>query len=324
MNQNPDANFRNKISKCLYNVFGYCKFREECRKKHSSTVCQIKDCDKSCSERHPKQCKFKTRCKFLDKGICAFSHVTLVQNDKTNECFSNHEHKIKDLENIVAINKTESEVIIKSLSDEIRILKKELSENVVYVKDLKRFENENQKLQKEIKNLRNESEIQKSVLQKVLNEVEIKCNKSVNDALEAHKKSVKESVDNSIDQLKTQAFPKDVIEENIIKGYQNDCETILLVHQKFELDDVVCNICEFKSHSQGLLSIHKHEKHKSNDTFETIVEGFKNDIENHIRTLEAMCEDDDVINGMKCDKCKFRNNSEGNLRIHERDVHRKT
>jgi hypothetical protein len=52
----------------------------------------------------------------------------------------------------------------------------------------------------------------------------------------------------------TKAFPKNVIEENIIKGYQNDCEKFLIVHQKFELDDVDYNIlCEFKSHSHMLL-----------------------------------------------------------------------
>ena len=117
---------------------------------------------------------------------------------------------------------------------------------------------------------------------------------------------------------------KDIIEENIIKGYQNDCEKILVVHKKFDLDNVVCKQCGFESHSEGLLRIHKHENHKSNDTFETIVEGFENDIHDHVRTLEAMCEDDNVINRMKCDKCKYKNNSEGNLKIHERETHEKS
>jgi hypothetical protein len=80
---------------------------------------------------------------------------------------------------------------------------------------------------------------------------------------------------------------KGVIEENIIKGYQNDCAKILVIHKKYDLDDVVCKKFEFKSHSEGLLRIHNHENHESNDTFETIEEGFKKDINDHIRTLET-------------------------------------
>ena len=67
--------------------------------------------------------------------------------------------------------------------------------------------------------------------------------------------------------------------------------------------------------------MHKQKRHNSNDKFEDIIEGFKNDIEDHVRTLEAMCEENDVINRMKYDKCEYKNNSEGNLRIHKRDVH---
>ena len=129
--------------------------------------------------------------------------------------------------------------------------------------------------------------------------------------------------DNNVDQsTKKGPNTKDWIEEEkIILGFENDCKRILIIHQKFDLDDVHCDKCQFKSHSQGLLRMHKQKKHKSNNTFEDVIEGFKNDIKDHVRTLEAMCEEDDVINRMKCDKCEYRNNSEGNLRIHKRDVH---
>jgi DNA-directed RNA polymerase subunit M/transcription elongation factor TFIIS len=104
-------------------------------------------------------------------------------------------------------------------------------------------------------------------------------------------------------------------------GFDNECNRILVIHKKFDLDDVLCDKCKFKSHSQGLLKIHKQKKQTNNDTFEDVVEGFKNDIEDHIRTLEAMCEAAEVFYKMKCDKCEYRNNSEGNLRIHKRDLH---
>ena len=52
------------------------------------------------------------------------------------------------------------------------------------------------------------------------------------------------------------AIPKDIIEENILKGYNNDCEKI--VHKKFDLENVGRKQCGFESHSEGLLKIHKH------------------------------------------------------------------
>ena len=73
---------------------------------------------------------------------------------------------------------------------------------------------------------------------------------------------------------------KDVAEENIIKGFQKDCEKILIVHQKFDLDNVYCKKCEFKAHSEGLLRIYKLKNHQSNQTFETFVEGFRSDLDN--------------------------------------------
>ena len=120
---------------------------------------------------------------------------------------------------------------------------------------------------------------------------------------------------------KSQTITKDMVEEKILKGYENDCKRILMIHNKFDLDDVNCNKCQFKSHSQGLLKIHKREKHGTNETFENVIEGIKNDIEDHVRTLEAMCEDDKVFYRMTCQKRDFKNNSEGNLRMHERDIH---
>ena len=73
---------------------------------------------------------------------------------------------------------------------------------------------------------------------------------------------------------------KDVVEENIIKGFQKDCEKILIVHQKFDHDNVYCKKCEFKAHSERLLRIYKLKNHQSNQTFETFVEGFRSDLDN--------------------------------------------
>ena len=82
MTQN-DSDLRNNSEKCLYNDRGFCKFRLECRKRHFENVCEIKDCDKKCLNRHPKPCKYKKRCKFNAKSVCAFSHVNdTLEHDK--------------------------------------------------------------------------------------------------------------------------------------------------------------------------------------------------------------------------------------------------
>ena len=75
------TNFRNNMSKCSFNNIGYCKFKEKYRNQHTLSICQHSDCDQSCPDRCPKPCRFKAKCKFIEKYICAFSHATFVQND---------------------------------------------------------------------------------------------------------------------------------------------------------------------------------------------------------------------------------------------------
>ena len=53
------------------NPFG-CSRRESCRKQHYSEKCEVIDCDRRCSKRHPKERKHGEKCRF--KNICAFDH----------------------------------------------------------------------------------------------------------------------------------------------------------------------------------------------------------------------------------------------------------
>ena len=74
MSKETVVSFRNNDSKCLFNDVGYCKFQESCRKHHYSEKCEVKNCDRRCSKRHPKECKHGEKCKFKAKDICAFNH----------------------------------------------------------------------------------------------------------------------------------------------------------------------------------------------------------------------------------------------------------
>ena len=81
-----------QTSRCRFQNFGFCKFREKCSFRHVQNVCQNQTCDqKTCLARHPKKCKYfiKKKCKFGEK--CQFSHKL---NSSSSE---NETNKLKDL-----------------------------------------------------------------------------------------------------------------------------------------------------------------------------------------------------------------------------------
>ena len=100
-----------KLTKCSFNDRGYCKFREHCRKQHHKTICPNEKCDRNCNARHPKPCKFKTKCKFNAKLICAYKHDTIA----------NEEGALDDLEREIESLKLENqrkEAQLERLEDE--------------------------------------------------------------------------------------------------------------------------------------------------------------------------------------------------------------
>ena len=62
-------------TRCRFQNFGFCTFRDKCNFKHVHNVFQKQVCDlQNCSARHSKKCKYfaKKKCKFGEK--CHFSH----------------------------------------------------------------------------------------------------------------------------------------------------------------------------------------------------------------------------------------------------------
>ena len=112
--EKENSGFRNNVSKCWHNDVGYCKFKEECWKAHSLTICEKETCDKKCSSRHPRECKYKERCKFQKKDICAFSHVYVDDSEESLK------QRFKDMEKAFETNKAESESKIERLIQEIK------------------------------------------------------------------------------------------------------------------------------------------------------------------------------------------------------------
>ena len=80
---------------CLFNKFGYCKYKEVCRKEHVDDICSDSPCDfLNCRLRHPKLCNW-----YSEYGRCKF-----------NPCKFKHEEKNKSVEIIMKEN---SEVMSK-------------------------------------------------------------------------------------------------------------------------------------------------------------------------------------------------------------------
>jgi hypothetical protein len=83
---------------CHYNKFGFCKYKEECRRRHFSEECEhLSTCKSinSCMKRHPRPCKKFAlgQCKY--KNHCAYKHLEPKENREQSEMIE----KVKQLEN---------------------------------------------------------------------------------------------------------------------------------------------------------------------------------------------------------------------------------
>ena len=90
---------------CKFYQTGFCKFRQNCQKKHDIDICKnIEDCnDIECIKRHPKTCKnFKENGKCRFNSECAYLHKEDPNsqsrlNEIISHCMIKHEQEISDL-----------------------------------------------------------------------------------------------------------------------------------------------------------------------------------------------------------------------------------
>ena len=118
---------------CLYNRFGYCKFKETCKYRHIKEKCQSRNCEsENCLLRHPRECRNYRdyrRCKFGD--FCLFSHdfsSVEVQVDQI-EIVKNKLKVIEDKN--VALNQ-----IVDGQNESIKTLISAVDEKTLEIKNL--------------------------------------------------------------------------------------------------------------------------------------------------------------------------------------------
>ena len=71
---------------CRYKNRGHCKYKTECRFKHSSQICKIhlevgKFDQSSCQNRHPKMCKWWEGKSWCSRIGCDYLHGTLASDE---------------------------------------------------------------------------------------------------------------------------------------------------------------------------------------------------------------------------------------------------
>ena len=101
---------------CHHDKFGFCKFREECKRKHFNEEC--KDLNKckdiqTCRKRHPKYCiKYAS-------GKCRFQ----------NDCAYKHQDPIKNVEDAQTAEKYKSlETVVQARTRKVLSLEEEMTE----------------------------------------------------------------------------------------------------------------------------------------------------------------------------------------------------
>ena len=101
---------------CMFSKFGYCRYKEQCRRRHYREICiENENCKArmECPKRHPKKCKkYRTEkgCRF--GSDCSYEHTIQHVSTKANETQENLilknkvvllEASLKDLENKMCI-----------------------------------------------------------------------------------------------------------------------------------------------------------------------------------------------------------------------------
>ena len=112
---------------CSFNKFGYCKYRETCRKRHITEICEKTSCDIStCSARHPRTCKF-----YRDLGRCKFDPCAFLHLENKNSLESLIKENEEILQKIAKLDSTikeldEKTIESKHIIDKLQSVEKKL------------------------------------------------------------------------------------------------------------------------------------------------------------------------------------------------------
>jgi hypothetical protein len=274
---------------CKFGKFGFCKFKESCKRKHFVEICEsqskCKDI-KECQKRHPKPCRRFTQgneCRF--KEDCAYNHTDSIQDKEKNDL----KEKVENLEKtVIELTKKGESVRLEPLEKVVHALTRKVLELECIIKDMKN----------------------KTVRDKVLNETPIAEESSFdhNDIKHSSSTPKENNVKEGIQKLDTK--------EDIFKckecNYKSKKEIYLKKHITNNHGDHRCNVCKEKLPTFMELLKHVSKNHyKEDDPPENISEGDACDNKSKVSMKDKF----------KCEKCDYTCKMEETLKKHTNTKH---
>ena len=284
---------------CIYNKYGYCKFKDKCLKAHENRICDLLSCEKKkCKFRHPKTCKFyinKETCKFGEE--CKYLHrdkkdtkITELETKIVQLC--NQLDDMKGTQSTVLANTKRLENAMKAQSDSLSMMRDEIEKqnslkNAADEK-FKKFEREMQNMRLENRNLKKDIDQMYTNMQNTQSDLR-KTNKNVEDHIQENV-FLKEgllALESKVDNLQNDTNIRnsnDKAKPTSISAFQKDaatrekssCSPTTVKEQVKRLDErstQKCDVCPFPAKSKSCLNIHGNLRNDHSDWIKEITAG---------------------------------------------------
>ena len=175
------------------------------------------------------------------------------------------------------------------------------------------------------KNLSKEIQANKKLVKKVdalKQEIEVKIAKQVSESLRKIKDVKNDAVEKEKEEISGDSESK--LKETLINACEKDSKKFYNERKQCEvsLTDQKCDLCNFATHSKGLLKMHESNDHEKRIPFKDILYGFEVDEVFFKILIDTMYEGEDKdIPSFKCGTCSFNSYGEGALEIHKLKEH---
>ena len=127
-----------EVEVCMFGKFGFCKFKEGCKRKHFEEICESQSKFKNikeCQKRHPKPCRRFTQgneCRF--KEDCAYNHTDSIQDKEKNDL----KEKVENLEKtVIELTKKGESIRLEPLEKVVHALTRKVLELEGIIRDMK-------------------------------------------------------------------------------------------------------------------------------------------------------------------------------------------
>ena len=236
---------------CRFNQFGFCKFKNNCFKKHVDITCENEKCFKSdCELRHPKKCRY-----FSEYSYCKFGEYCRFGHEKVKK--SNIDKEIEKLRCEIETSKKvieakdseikEKDFEIRKLLEDVKIKDKEKLDKKIgcLEKKKKNLEIKNNELIDQVKAYREENESLRD--QNAVNDMLFLDFKERMRDKYLYNTEDEESDYESNDEIREKK--REMFRKTKAEARRNDI-------------NIICKLCDFKGKNESGLKTHMTRKHK--------------------------------------------------------------